>query len=415
MSRSDDPVEADGFELMAPLIPIGIVVVAALIGAALIGFTFKRVGRRSATGGVVGAAAGAIGSLIFMLPLNFCTFEAERTSADAAIGLFLIALGLVIVLWPLQWFIRRRAEGNTLEMLSGREQPGAFKGWLTPLILLAPTLTILLLFLYYPSLDTLRLSTLLARLGAPRSKFICMDNFTSLIGDSAYARSVGISFIIAIGIIVIGLGLSLLIATMANQPIRGANIYRTLLIWPYAISPAVAGVIFFLMFSPITGMINHVLGQLFGINPPWLSDPALAPWTIIMASVWKSMGFNILFYIAGLQNVPADLKEAAAIDGANAWQRFSRIVFPMLSPITFFLIVTNITYSFFDIFGTIDLLTRGGPAKATSTMIYNIYVTGITDRDLGKAAAQSIFLFVMVVALTVYQFRSTGRRVNYGA
>lgn len=127
------------------------------------------------------------------------------------------------------------------------------------------------------------------------------------------------------------------------------------------------------------------------------------------------MGFNILFYIAGLQNIPNDLKEAAAIDGANAWQRFIRVVFPLLSPITFFLIVTNISYSFFDTFGTIDMLTGGGPVKATSTMVYNIYVTGIQDKDLGKAAAQSIFLFVMVIALTVYQFRSTGRRVNYGA
>jgi sn-glycerol 3-phosphate transport system permease protein len=147
----------------------------------------------------------------------------------------------------------------------------------------------------------------------------------------------------------------------------------------------------------------------------WQLDPTAARWTVIIASVWKTMGFNILFYIAGLQNVPSDLQEAAAIDGANAVQRFWTVVIPLLSPITFFLIVTNMTYAFFDIFGTIDILTGGGPSQSTSTMIYNIFVTGIQNRNLGAAAAQSIVLFVMVIALTVMQFRVVGRRVNYGA
>ncbi len=145
----------------------------------------------------------------------------------------------------------------------------------------------------------------------------------------------------------------------------------------------------------------------------WLNDPAAAPWAVIIASVWKLIGYNILFYLAGLQNVPKDLLEAAAIDGANAWQRFVSIVIPLLSPITFFLVITSMTYAFFESFGTIDYLTGGGPVGATTTMMYQIYEVGIVNNDLGKAAAQSIILFVMVIGLTVLQFRTTGERVNY--
>jgi sn-glycerol 3-phosphate transport system permease protein len=213
----------------------------------------------------------------------------------------------------------------------------------------------------------------------------------------------------------LGLTIALFIAMMAYQPIRGARIYRTLLVWPYSLSPAVVGVIFLLMFSPIAGVINYVIESLFGFKVPWLNDPTYAPWTVILAAVWNHLGFNILFYIAGLQNVPTDLQESAAIDGANAWQRFRHVIFPLLSPITFFLVITNLTYSFFDIFATIDMLTRGGPVNSTTTLIYRIFQTGVQERDLGKAAAQSIVLLVMVIGITVLQFRTTGRRVNYGA
>src|SRR5690606_8877391 len=216
-------------------------------------------------------------------------------------------------------------------------------------------------------------------------------------------------------IVIIGLALGLLVASMAYQPITGARIYRTLLIWPYAISPAVAGVIFLRLFNPAGGFINYVLSNTFGFSVHWLQDQTAARWSIIATSVWKSMGFNILFYIAGLQNVPSDLKESAAIDGANALQRFWYVTFPLLSPITFFLIITNMTYAFFETFATIDNLTRGGPLNATTTMMYRIYQIGFVNQDLGKAAAQSIVLFVMVIGLTVLQFRSTGSRVTYGA
>jgi sn-glycerol 3-phosphate transport system permease protein len=220
----------------------------------------------------------------------------------------------------------------------------------------------------------------------------------------------------AAAIVIIGLALGLLIATMAYQPIKGARIYRTLLIWPYAVSPVVAGSIFLLLFNPAGGVINHVLGKLFGLNIPWLNDPNYAPWSVIIASVWKSLGFNILFYIAGLQNVPKDLQESGAIDGANALQRFYHITLPLLSPITFFLIVTNITYAFFETVGTVIYMTGGaGPLGSTNILMWRVYELGVQHGDLGKAAAQSIVLFLMVIGITVLQFRTTGERVTYGA
>ena len=217
-------------------------------------------------------------------------------------------------------------------------------------------------------------------------------------------------------IIVLSMGLSLLIATMAYLPIRGAGIYRVLLVWPYAMSPAVAGIIFLLMFNPSGGLINYLFGKWFGIKLGWLNDPDVAPWTIIIASVWKSMGFNILFYIAGLQNVPKDLIEAGAIDGAGVLRRFWHIVLPLLSPTTFFLIVTNLTYAFFETYATIDYLTPGGgPLQSTTTMMYRVIQLGIYNNDMGKAAAQSIVLFLTVIGMTLVLFRFGGRQVNYGA
>ncbi len=393
--------------------PLVILAAAALIGAAIMGVRFQRLKQSVMFGVTLGALSGAAGSLLFMLPLNYCTFEPERKPADFVLGVLLIALGMVIVMLPIYWLVIRLLQRQPL-FASGFLQ-GAFKGWLMPIVLLLPTLIILALFLYYPSLDTFRLSTLLARLGARRTVFICVDNFTSLVGDSQYGQAVLTTFGMSIAIVVIGLGLSLLIATMAYLPIKGARIYRTLLIWPYAISPVVAGVIFLLLFNPAGGIVNYFLNGVFGFTIPWLNNPTAAPWAVIIASVWKSLGFNILFYIAGLQNVPKDLIEAGSIDGANALQRFRHIVIPLLSPITFFLIITNMTYAFFESFGTIDALTNGGPLHATSTLMYRIYEVGIQNNDLGKASAQSIILFVMVIGLTLIQFRSADTRITYGA
>lgn len=396
-----------------------IALVGALIGAGVMSYIFRELRYRPQTGAWVGAVGGVVGALLFTLPLNFCMFTPapdgaiyEIDTIDQVFGFLLIALGMVVVLGVVgaiaRWWQGRTSPLNNLDNL----QQSAFKNRWLAAVLLAPTIAILALFLYYPSLDTLRLSTLLAKLGVRRTAFVCVDNFTNIFLDPSYLRSIITTFFIAIAIVVIGMSLSLLIATMVQQPIKGARFYRVLLIWPYAISPAVAGIIFVLMFNPAGGIINHFLGARIG----WLNDPAVAPWSVIIASVWKSLGFNILFYIAGLQNVPKDLQEAAAIDGANAWQRFRNVVIPLLSPITFFLVITNLTYAFFETFATIDKITPGGgPLESNMTLMYRVYKVGIIENDLGKGAAQSIVLFLLVIAVTVYQFRSSGSRVNYGA
>jgi ABC-type sugar transport systems, permease components len=187
-----------------------------------------------------------------------------------------------------------------------------------------------------------------------------------------------------------------------------------LLIWPYALSPAVAGVIFLFLFSPGFGAVNYLLSQIIGRELNWLGDPTLAVILLIVASIWKNLGYNIVFYLAGLQNLNVEVLEAAAIDGAGPWRRFWSVTFALLSPITFFLLITNITYSFFDIFGMVDIVTKGGPLNATNVMIYNLYRDGFEYYKSGLAAAQSVILFAVVVALTLIQFRTSGRHVHYG-
>lgn len=397
--------------------PLVVTLIAALVGAGVAAFLSVRRGMTLVLGALIGAVAGLLGTQIFMIPLNYCTFEAERRPYSLEFGWFLVGLGTLVLsllgLWAAQWL--KRSRGGVKAVIASDHVPGAFRGRLLPWLLLSPTLIIIVLFLYYPSIDTLRLSTLLARLGTSRTAFVCVDNFVRLIGDPQYVQALTTTIALSLAIVVISMGLGLLVATAAHLPVKGASIYRTLLIWPYAVSPAVAGIIFLLLFNPTGGIINYALQNLLGTSIPWLNNPAYAPWAVIIASVWKSLGFNILFYIAGLQNVPKDLIEAAGIDGANLFQRFWRIVWPLLSPFTFFLLITNMTYAFFETFGTIDYLTQGGPVRSTTTLMYEVYVLGFTDRDLGKAAAQTLILFAMVIGLTLMQFRTTERNVTYGA
>lgn len=370
----------------------------------------------------IGAASGVLGSLLFMEPLAFCPFRPLPDGAfyklgpeDTVVGVLLVTVGTMLFLIPALMGVRWYQQRGQQKRRPLHVQQGIFKGRLLPIVLLAPTIIILLMFLYYPAFDTFSLSTQLVKLGSRRSIFVCVDNFSSLLVDGEYLRTILVTWAIGVGTVVIGMGLALAIATVAYLPIKGAFVYRTLLIWPYAVSPAVAGIIFLLLFNPTGGIINHFLSNTLGISIGWLNDPNAAPWAVIIASVWKSLGFNILFFLAGLQNVPKDLLEAASIDGANAVQRYRSIVIPSLSPITFFLIITNMTYAFFETFGTIDYLTGGGPLGSTTTMMYRVYLVGVRESDLGKGAAQSIMLFMMVLAITALQFRTSENRVNYGA
>ena len=221
--------------------------------------------------------------------------------------------------------------------------------------------------------------------------------------------------IITLGIVAFGMMGGLAVAYLAFRTIRGGTVYRTFLIWPYAISPAVAGVLFFMIFDPTAGIFTHLMDSWFGIDVPNYRESAvLAQGSIILASGWKILGYNILFYLAGLQTVSLDQVEAAVLDGASTWQRFTKIVLPALSPITFFLLVTNLVYAFFEVYATIDFMTKGAPAGKTSVAIYEIIRIGVKNGDLGRGAAQSVLLFMAVIAITLWQFRSTGERVTYG-
>ncbi|HFB52306.1 MAG TPA: sugar ABC transporter permease [Anaerolineae bacterium] len=293
-------------------------------------------------------------------------------------------------------------------------QTAKFKGKFLPFLFLSPTLFILVVFLYYPVIQTFVLSTYRVAFLGLRKKFVGLDNFVELAQDPNYWHTIWVTVLIAAVVVVGGLGISLAIALLANQKIRGASIYRVLLIWPFALSPAVAGVIFLFMFSPNYGTVNYLTSLVTGTELNWLGKPSLAITLIIMASIWRNLGYNVVFYIAGLQNLNTEVLEAASIDGANAWQRFWKVTFALLSPMTFFLLITNITYSFFDLFGMIDIVTKGGPLDATNVMIYNLYRDGFEYYKTGLAAAQSVVLFALVVGLTVIQFRTSGQKVYYG-
>lgn len=304
-------------------------------------------------------------------------------------------------------------------------QQAIFRNRWLPYLLLLPTLVILVLFLYYPVINTFRLSVYRSAPNGLDLTYVGLDNYNRLLDPKiqtdkdgqvqikgTYVLVLARSLLFSGIIVVAGLGISLAIAVLANQKLRGIRIYRTLLIWPYAISPAIIGVIFLFMFNPV-GVINNVWFQAFHTRPNWLGDPILTPGLVITAAIWKNLGYNVIFYLAGLQNIGGDLIEAASIDGANRWQRFWGIVFPLLTPFTFFLFITNLTYSFFDVFGTVDVLAGPGPSNSTNILIYNVYQD--LQNNVGLAAAQSVMLFILVAFITVIQFRTTERRVNYGA
>ncbi|RME83209.1 MAG: sugar ABC transporter permease [Caldilineae bacterium] len=289
-----------------------------------------------------------------------------------------------------------------------------FKGRWLPWLFLLPTLIILLVFLYYPVIQTFRLSFYRVAFLGLKTQFSGLENYIDLAKDSTYHHTVWVTVVVAAAVVVIGLSVSLAIAMLANQKIRGASVYRILLIWPFALSPAVAGVVFLFMFSPGFGVVNYITSLITGTELNWLGNPRLAILLVIMASVWKNLGYNIVFYLAALQNLNTEVLEAASIDGANAWKRFRHVTFALLSPMTFFLLITNITYSFFDVFGMIDILTKGGPLDATNVMIYNLYRDAFEYYKTGLASAQSVILFLLVVGLTLIQFRTSGRQVHYG-
>lgn len=281
-----------------------------------------------------------------------------------------------------------------------------------PYLLIAPQLAITVIFFFLPAGQALWQSFHLEDPFGLSSSFVGLDNFRELFSQQAYLNSFKITAKFSLLVAVAGLAISLLLAVLANRVIRAAAFYKTMLIWPYAVATAVAGVLWLFMFSPSVGIIAVFLFEL-GIawNPRLDADDAML--LVVMASVWKQISYNFLFFLAGLQAIPRSLIEAAAIDGAGPMRRFWSIVFPLLSPTTFFLLVVNVIYAFFDTFAIIDVMTQGGPGESTSILVYRVYNVGFRGLDLGASAAQSVILMLIVIALTVIQFRYIDRRVNY--
>lgn len=292
------------------------------------------------------------------------------------------------------------------------ERKVVFKGLALPLALLAPQLLVTLVFFFWPAAQAIQYSFLRQDAFGIRSEFVGFENFAELFADPLYLEAAGNTVVFSASVAALAMVVALALAVAADRAIRGAGFYRTMLIWPYAIAPALAAVLWVFLFHPTIGLFGRMLNGL-GLGWDYRLNGGQAMLVVILASAWKQVSYNFIFFLAGLQAIPKSVLEAAAIDGARAWRRFWTVVFPLLSPTTFFLLVVNLVYAFFETFGVIDALTKGGPGKATETLIYRAYHDGRVNLDLGSSSAQSVVLMLAVVILTAIQFRYVERKVHY--
>jgi len=292
------------------------------------------------------------------------------------------------------------------------EKRARFQSRWLPYALIAPQMAITLVFFFLPAGQAVYQSLMVQDAFGISTQFVWFDNFKDLFRNDEYLASFRVTAVFSFLVAVLGLSISLFLAVLADRVVRSATIYKTLLIWPYAVAPAIAAVLWLFLFNPTLGIVAHWLQ---GVGIPW--DPLLngthALIMVVIAAVWKQISYNFLFFLAGLQSIPKSLIEAAAIDGAGPVKRFVTIVFPLLSPTTFFLLVVNIVYAFFDTFAIIDAATNGGPGQATQILVYKVYADGFKGLDLGGSYAQSVVLMVIVISLTFVQFRYVERKVQY--
>ncbi len=292
------------------------------------------------------------------------------------------------------------------------EKRVTFKGWLLPILLLMPQIVITAVFFFYPAGQAVWQSLFIPDPFGLKSQYVGLGNFEYLLSDPYYRTSFVTTAIFSGLVTLVSMGMALYLALLADRLIKGAGTYRTLLIWPYAVAPAVAGVLWLFMFNTRVGVVSWYLG-LLGYDWNHVLNEAEAMGLVVVASSWGRVSYNFLFFLAGLQAIPRSVIEAAAIDGARFWTRFRTIVFPLLSPTTFFLLVVNIVYAFFETFGVIHTITSGGPQQATTILVYKVYKDGFVGQDLGGSAAQSVILLVVVGLLTIIQFKFIERRVHY--
>ena len=292
------------------------------------------------------------------------------------------------------------------------EKRVVFKSKWLPWVLIAPQVFIIGAFFFWPAVQAILQSVQQSDAFGTSIEWVGLENFRNLWNDETYLASFYTTAIFSVSVAAIGISLSLLLAVYADRVAKGALFYKTLLIWPYAVAPAVAGVLWLFMFAPGVGVIAYGL-RTIGIDWNHLLNSTHAMTLVVMAAVWKQISYNFLFFLAGLQSIPKSLIEAAAIDGASPWHRFWTIVFPLLSPTTFFLLVINVVYAFFDTFGIVDATTHGGPGKDTAILVYKVYVDGFKALDMSGSAAQSVVLMLIVVTLTVIQFHYVEKKVQY--
>ncbi|MBI2742099.1 MAG: sn-glycerol-3-phosphate ABC transporter permease UgpA [Rhodospirillales bacterium] len=283
--------------------------------------------------------------------------------------------------------------------------------WL-PYLLVAPQIVITLVFFFWPSGQAIWQSVILEDAFGGNTKFVWFDNFAHLLGDPNYFAAVRVTLVFSFLVAALGLAISLLLAVMADRIIRGASVYKMILVWPYAVAPAVAGVVFGFLFNPSVGVVAWALAAI-GLEFNYVINGNQALLLVVFIAVWNQVSYNFLFFLAGLQSIPKSLIEAAAIDGAGPGKRFWDIAFPLLSPTGFFLLVINIIYAFFGTFGIIGSVTQGGPGQATNILVWKVYNDGFRGQDLGGSSAQSVILMIVVIALTFVQFRFIERRVHY--
>ena len=292
------------------------------------------------------------------------------------------------------------------------EKRVTFRGWKLPLLLIMPQVVISAVFFFYPAGQAIWQSLFIPDPFGLSMQWVGLGNFEYLLSDRYYRASFVTTAVFSILVTVVSMGVALYLAILADRLIKGSGTYRTLLIWPYAVAPAVAGVLWLFMFNTRVGVVTWYLG-LLGYDWNHVLNEGEAMGLVVVASAWGRISYNFLFFLAGLQAIPKSVIEAAAIDGAHFWTRFRTIVFPLLSPTTFFLLVVNIVYAFFETFGVIHTITSGGPQQATTILVYKVYADGFVGQDLGSSAAQSVILLIVVSILTIIQFKFIERRVHY--
>ncbi len=282
-----------------------------------------------------------------------------------------------------------------------------------PYLLILPQTLVIATFFYWPAIQALYQSLTLADPFGQRNQFVWLENFVNLFKDQLYWKCIGITFSFSFATALLSISMGLLVAVMANRVLKAKTVIRTMLIWPYAVAPAISGIVWLFLFNPSYGVIAYALTRWLGIDWNPILDGADALTLVIVASAWKQISYNFVFFIAGLQSIPKSLIEAAAIDGAGPFRRFWIITFPLLSPTMFFLLVMNVVYAFFETFGVIHTVTQGGPGGATQTMVYKVYKDGFVGLDLGSSAAQSVILMFVIIVLTLLQFKYVEKKVQY--